>query len=177
MKRRLRPPAALAMVALIGAGCASGSAENGSTGTDTTATTHTTARDKAMKFSACMRDNGVKAFPDPNAAGELTIDAIANGTSLDTDSAAFKHALTACKDLQPPGFTGRRRTPTQQEKALEFARCIRAHGVKDFPDPAQGAPLVDTRRIPSAARPGGMSALNAAMHTCRDFLAGLVKRP
>jgi hypothetical protein len=41
--------------------------------------------------------------------------------------------------------------------------------VPDFPDPTPNGPLVDTNRIPSAATPAGMSALNAAMHTCRDF--------
>ena len=33
MNRKLRPLATLAMVALIGAGCSNGSAENGNTGT------------------------------------------------------------------------------------------------------------------------------------------------
>jgi hypothetical protein len=33
MSRKLRPLAAVAMVALIGAGCPNGSAENGNTGT------------------------------------------------------------------------------------------------------------------------------------------------
>jgi hypothetical protein len=41
--------------------------------------------------------------------------------------------------------------------------------VKDFPDPAPDAPLVDTNRIPSSATEGGMSILNAAMQKCRDF--------
>ncbi|MEA2419469.1 MAG: hypothetical protein QOE60_1675, partial [Thermoleophilaceae bacterium] len=45
------------------------------------------------------------------------------------------------------------------------------HGVKDFPDPANGEPLIDTYRIPSSNRPGGMTILNAATKTCRDLLA------
>jgi hypothetical protein len=166
---RLRAFAALALVALTGAGCGATAASGGHK--------TTTPRAKAMKFSACMRENGVREFPDPDAAGELTIDAIANGTSLDIDSAAFKQALSTCKDLEPPGFTGRKRSPSQQERALRFAQCIRDHGVEDFPDPTPGAPLVDTRRIPSAAQPGGMTVLNAAMRACRDAAAGLVKRP
>jgi hypothetical protein len=163
----LRRPAALAVVALIGAGCADAPAQPESA----------THRSKAMRFSACMRDHGVRQFPDPDAEGELTIDAIANGTSLDTSSAAFARALSACRHLEPPGFTGHERSTQEQDKALRFAQCIRDNGVKDFPDPAKGEPLVDTRRIPSAARPGGMSVLNAAMSQCRDSLAGLVKRP
>jgi hypothetical protein len=170
MTRRL---AGLALVALIGAGCGGAHAPSGGGHTTPAAT----KRGKAMRFSACMRENGVREFPDPDAAGALTIDAIANGTSLDIDSAAFKQALSTCQHLEPPGFTGRKRSAGQQEHALRFAQCIRDHGVKDFPDPTPGEPLVDTRRIPSAARPGGMDVLNAAMRACRDTAAGLVKRP
>jgi hypothetical protein len=130
-----------------------------------------TNRDQAVKFAECMRKNGVKQFPDPDASGDLTIDGVANGSSLDTNSAAFKQAIGACKDLEPPGFTGSKRSPEQQKAALTFAQCIRDNGVKDFPDPAPDAPLVDTNRIPSAARPGGLSILNTAMQKCRDFAA------
>jgi hypothetical protein len=171
--KRLQTLAALAVVALIGAGCSNATGQKGHTGSGKPAT----RRDKAMKFSACMRANGVRAFPDPDASGELTIDAIANGTSLDTGSAVFKQAMSACKDLEPAGFTGRTRTSQQQEKALRFAQCIRDNGVKDFPDPTKGEPLVDTRRIPSTSQPGGMTILNAAMRKCGDYAAGLVKRP
>ena len=57
------------------------------------------------------------------------------------------------------------------EQALKFAECMRDNGVKDFPDPAPDGPLIDTNRIPSAARNGGMSLLNAAMQKCRDIAA------
>ena len=62
-----------------------------------------------MKFAACMRDNGVKEFPDPDASGEMTIDGVVKGSSLDASSPAFEAAIAACKDLQPPGFMGRKR--------------------------------------------------------------------
>jgi hypothetical protein len=142
-------------------------ASTGTGGGNSTATT----REQAVKFSECMRANGVTKFPDPDASGQLTIDAIANGSSLDTNSAAFKQAISACKNLEPPEFTGGRRSPEQQKAALKFAQCIRDNGVKDFPDPAPDGPLVDTNRIPSAARPGGMSILNAAMQKCRGLAA------
>jgi hypothetical protein len=165
MRRRLWPLAVLATVALIGAGCSDEPAENG-TAADTTGA----VRGKGVKFAECMRDNGVAEFPDPDASGELTIDGVLNGSSLDPDAPAWKAAIGACKDLQPPGFTGEGKVSTEQQKTrLEFARCIRENGVKDFPDPVNGQPLVDTNRIPSSAAPGGMSILNAAMQACRDL--------
>jgi hypothetical protein len=165
MTKRLRPLAALAVVVLIGAGCSKAPAHTDSG--DTNAATH----EPALEFAECMRDNGVKEFPDPDASGQLTIDAIANGSSLDTSTAAFKQAISACKDLEPPGFTGHKRNAQEQANALKFAQCIRDNGVKDFPDPTPDAPLIDTNRIPSANSEGGMSILNAAGEKCRDFAA------
>lgn len=166
---RRRPLAALALVALISAGCGAKPPSETGTGPSRTATD----QDKAVKFAECVRENGVAEFPDPDASGELTIDAVANHASLDTDTAAFKQAISACKDLQTPGFTGHKRSAGQQEASLKFAQCIRENGVKDFPDPAPDEPLVDTRRIPSTRGNGGMSILDAAMQTCRGLAEAL----
>jgi hypothetical protein len=164
MNRRRRPLAALAPIAMVAliSGCGS-SAPAGSGGGNnrTTATVQ-----KGVKFAECMRRNGVSQFPDPGASGKLTIDAVANGSSLDTSTPAFKQAVSACKDLEPAGFTGGKRSSRQQQAGLKFAECIREHGVKDFPDPLPNSPLVDTNRIPSSNSPGGMSILHAAMQKC-----------
>jgi hypothetical protein len=171
MKRTLWPLAALAMLAVIVAGCGNGSAGTGDTTATSGGSSAASIHEKAVTFAECMRTNGVSAFPDPDATGALTIDAVANRSSLDTSSAAFEQALSACKDLEPPGFTGHERNAQEQEGALKFAQCIRDNGVKDFPDPAKDQPLIDTRRIPSAATDGGMSILHAAMQKCRDSAA------
>jgi hypothetical protein len=152
---------ALAMLAMTLAGCSN-------TDTGNTAGTRT----NALKFSECMRANGLSAFPDPDASGALTIDGVVNGSSLDPNSAAWKQAMSACKDLEPAGFTGGNGpvTPQQHEARLKFAQCIRDNGVPDFPDPASDtAPLVDTDRIPSAATGSGMIILNAAMRKCASY--------
>jgi len=159
-----RPLTGLALIALIATGC-------GETPTGTVAATETAAaKSKAVRFSECMRRSGVSEFPDPEPSGELTIDGVLNGSGLDSESAAWKQAISACKDLQPSGFTGRKATPKEQDQRLLFAQCIREHGVTDFPDPAPGDPLVDTNKIPSSNRAGGMDVLNAAMQQCSDVL-------
>ena len=175
MNRRRRPLAALALTAIVASiGACGSSTPAGSESPGATSAGANTQ--KAVKFAECMRSNGVSDFPDPSASGKLTIDGVVNGSSLDPDAPAFKQAIGACKSLEPAGFTGSRRSPQQTQAALRFAQCIRENGVKDFPDPANGQPLVDTNRIPSAATAGGMSILNAAMHKCRDFVAALVGR-
>ena len=175
MRRALGPLAALATIALLGAGCSNAASEDGGTGTG--GNENVTHQGKAVKFAECMRDNGVSEFPDPDASGGLTIDAVVNGSSLDPSAPAWKEAIDACKRLQPPGFTGHKRSAQQQEAGLEFAQCIRDNGVKDFPDPAAGEPLVDTNRIPSSAAPGGMDILNAAMQKCGDAAAAAGVQP
>ena len=181
MRRKLWPLAALATVALIGAGCSNGSAENGNTGTGTASSSGTTsstgtasstssgankkltARDKAVKFAECIRAHGVSDFPDPNEKNQFDY-----GVSV--TPAVWNKATTACKDLQPPGTLSGKRTPKQQSASLRFAQCIRDNGVKDFPDPVNGDPLVDTTKIPSTNTANGMTILNAAMRKCGSIL-------
>jgi hypothetical protein len=178
MSRKLWPLAALATVALLGAGCSNGSAENGNTGTGTgsgsgaagsASTTSSgadktlTGHDKAVKFAECMRANGVPHFPDPDPKGDFNF-------GVDVSRDVWLKAIDACKALKPPGALSSKRTPKQQVASLRFAQCVRDNGVKDFPDPVNGEPLIDTYKIPSSNRPGGMTILNAATHKCGSIL-------
>lgn len=43
--------------------------------------------------------------------------------------------------------------------------------MKDFPDPVNGEPLVDTTKIPSTDSEDGMRILNAAMQACRHLVS------
>jgi hypothetical protein len=78
MSRNRRPPAALALIALVplsSAGCGSSAlAETGTGGANNPAAN----AQKAVNFAECMRSNGVSQFPDPNTSGKLTIDELAN---------------------------------------------------------------------------------------------------
>jgi hypothetical protein len=172
----------VAMVAVISAGCG-GTASSGDTstagpagntgtasssGTASSAGTggknDATGREKAVKFSECMRENGYPDFPDPKASGEFP------DFGISVSPAVWKDALAACKELQPPGSFSAHLSTEQLSAALKFAQCIRDNGVKDFPDPVDGEPIVDTTRIPSTDKPGGMDILNAAMQKCGDAL-------
>jgi hypothetical protein len=188
MRRRLWPLAALATVALIGAGCSNGSAENGNTGTATASGSATnsstgtasstssggdkklTARDKAVKFAECIRAHGVSDFPDPDPKNEFQY-----GVSV--SPAVWTKAVSACKDLQPPGTLSGKRSPRQQSTALKFAQCMRDNGVKDFPDPANGDPLIDTTKIPSLGErsPRTDPVFAPAMDKCRAVLAAALR--
>ena len=86
----------------------------------------------AEKYAACIRAHGVPTFPDPNAEGVIT----GTSSSFDPGSPAFRRAQQACRKLLPNGGQA---SPQQiakaQRSALAYSKCMRAHGVKDFPDP------------------------------------------
>lgn len=169
MLRPLAVLAAMALAALLLGACgsngpaASGSSSTGATNSasDTSPGNSTSANvSQAEKFSQCMRTNGINAFPDPNSSGQLTIDGIANGTSIDPNSPAFQQALTACKSLEPAGFMGTQRTPAQQAAALKFAQCMRDNGITSFPDPTPTGPIIGV----SGAR--SIPGFEAALQKC-----------
>ena len=84
---RTRLLGAFALVALLGAGCSSGAADDVDVGAGNGAAA---VHEQAVAFATCMRGHGVVEFPDPEPSGELTIDAIANGSSVDAGSATFE---------------------------------------------------------------------------------------
>lgn len=51
-----------------------------------------------IPYSACMRSHGITNFPDPDARGNLRIPA-----NIDTRSARYKAAVTACQREQSAG--------------------------------------------------------------------------
>ena len=189
MSRRLRPLVALGLAGLVGlisAGCGSNApSESGTAGGTGTAgssrtagssgtadssgtaggggTTRLTAQEKAVKFAECMRGNGVPHFPDPDSKGEMNF-------GVDVSRDVWLKAVDACKALKPPGALSSKRSPKEQSASLRFAQCVRDHGVKDFPDPVNGQPVIDTYKIPSSSKPGGMTILNAATHKCGGIL-------
>jgi hypothetical protein len=116
-----------------------------------------------------MRTHGEPEFPEPEN-GHLNLK-VTKGGPLDPSSQQFKSAQAACKSLAPAGLAaGSAQSPTQQNAALQFANCMRSHGVPNFPDPqANGGFLVK----------GGAEGVNpnspqfqSAMQSCRSLLPG-----
>jgi hypothetical protein len=87
-----------------------------------------------LAFSRCMRSHGVPNFPDPNSSGALPKRQI---DQLAATSPQFPPAHRACEHLLP---NGGQPTQTQVQQAWNdmrnFARCMRSHGVPNWPDPA-----------------------------------------
>ncbi|HVX44041.1 MAG TPA: hypothetical protein VHC49_09140 [Mycobacteriales bacterium] len=99
----------------------------------------------ALAYSQCMRSHGIKDFPDPDSNGELKVNA-GPGSDLNGDDPKYQAADTACKPLLP----NQGKPPANLKAAnLKYARCMRKHGIADFPDPKPDGTLQ------IQAQPGG----------------------
>jgi hypothetical protein len=96
----------------------------------TTGANHPPAHDP-QAFSACMRSHGVPTFPDPDSSGTIQVP-----SSIDDRVPTVRAAYRACRNLAPSesAITGQGDVLTQ-DRLLAFAKCMRSHGVPNFPDP------------------------------------------
>ena len=79
-----------------------------------------------------MRAHGVTNFPDPDG-GDGGINFA--GTRINPDSPTFKSAQARCFELMPDGDPKTNASEQQITRALETTKCMRDHGVPNFPDP------------------------------------------
>lgn len=129
---------AIAAVPVLAAGCGSGggSPQVANLSTSTTSTQSSTTpivprSGSFQRFVTCMQQHGVKAQLAPHGHGI----SISGGPK---DGANMQRAQTACQKYLPGGAPPPL-TPAQvadRAKAmLAFAKCMRKHGVPNFPDP------------------------------------------
>ena len=93
-----------------------------------------------LAYSQCMRAHGLADFPDPQTQADGSVTRhieVLQGSDLDPGTPRFQAAQKACQSLVPAPQSGQR---TQQQaqaeaRALQYAQCMRAHGVPTFPDP------------------------------------------
>ena len=99
-----------------------------------------------VRFAQCIRAHGVPSFPDPGSNGQGGIQIqqsrrSGSGASTEVNGVAvngpaFRNAMQACRGYLPNG--GRptaAETAKLRSQALAMSRCMRSHGVPNFPDP------------------------------------------
>jgi hypothetical protein len=130
-----RSPLLLAAVGAALALGACGSSDDGGGGSPGGASQRDKAFEGALKFSRCMREHGID-MPDPERVGTGGIK-ISGGKGMNPNDPKTKAAQKACQKYMKIGG-GETVDPAKraklQEAALNFARCMREHGV-DMPDP------------------------------------------
>ena len=120
----------------------------------------------AVRFSDCMRSRGVPDFPDLSVGGGPMGEQLAR-SGVDLNTPAFQSAMNACRALAPAAKAALGPTFGESKAMMvAFARCMRAHGLKTFPDPtvssatqASGAPQPSGAAM-SYSGPGGSVTLD-----------------
>jgi hypothetical protein len=154
--QRAWPPAARSAAAIIGSAClallaaaCAGSpgshvAQVGTTATQSSTSTSPTAASArqygGLAFSQCMRSHGVSQFPDPASGGAIPKVSL---QQLGVGSSQFQAAQSTCGYLLQP--TNAQVVQTLSGM-LDFARCMRSHGARGWPDPttdSDGQPVFD----------------------------------
>ena len=154
----------------------------GSSAQDSGATNRATTSGSPVAFSRCMRANGVPSFPDPQGGG-IRIEAKVNPGSgqaisvngVPVNAPAFQAAQRRCQKSAP---IGGRPSAAQLARlragALAMARCMRAHGVANFPDPTvrtgPGGFGIGVRIGPGAGNDPSSPAFAAAAKLCKPLM-------
>jgi hypothetical protein len=144
-----RPAATLplALVAAIAIAACGGSSPSGSSAASITKA--------GLEAAACMRTHGVPDFPDPGSGkagssgntgntgsggqitvppGQIDVDGHILSEPSETVAAAYKKCEKYAVPAQgPPVSTAQ--LARLKAGALAYAKCVRAHGVANFPDP------------------------------------------
>lgn len=98
--------------------------------------TVSSAAGQGVAYADCMRSHGVSGFQDPSAGGGVALP-----STINQQSPSYQTAEQTCAKLQP-GPTGG--PPKASERArilgVKFSRCMRRHGLPDFPDPSLSIP-------------------------------------
>jgi hypothetical protein len=151
--------AAIVSIAMLTSGCGGG-ASAGSSASPSPASTQA----KLIAWAQCMRTHGVPNFPDPNSHG------VFNGNVANPQSAQVQSAQRACKSLQPNIGQSGQGQAQRAAQALRFSKCMRAHGVPNYPDPNSSGNFHISRS--SGINPQSPT-FQSAQRVCQSIMPGL----
>jgi hypothetical protein len=148
------------LVVVLLAGC---SASGGSGAATTTTSGQQAAAAVLREFVRCARANGMPNLPDLrlDSNGQVSIPP---GTPEPPKS--VERACRSIWERLPASASGEQgRSPADVQALLGYARCIREHGIADFPDPAADGRFP----LPQSLRGGKTPRFVQAMRACRQL--------
>jgi hypothetical protein len=198
--RRAWPLAARAAAAIIGtaalallAAACNGSPSSAGSGGSSNAG-GSASSPSAVAYSQCIRSHGVPDFPDPPSSGVVPK---GSAQQLGVSTSQLQAAQTACQDLYPNGggsggvltkdslgqceMTGDCPQAVVQQALnvlRKYARCMRAHGVPNWPDPtidSEGRPGVNL--VPMTGTNWNSPQISNKMQECHHVMPGGVPIP
>lgn len=165
---RLLAAGALVAIAAMAAACGGGSSKASSSAGSQGTSNADASQSSGVAYAQCMRSHGVQNFPDNaiqvNASGGVMYD-LPQGVSNQPD---FQSASQACRSKLPQGANGGGSSGNTQAD-LNFANCMRSHGVANFPEPNAQGRFTFTGGSGSGLNPNSPT-FKSAMQTCRKDL-------
>jgi hypothetical protein len=157
--------AAVAMTAL--AGCGGGPRSHTQPSASPSVNGHATALD----LSKCMRGNGYPNFPDPvqDDEGAWTIPEV---PGLPTSTTVCDLLWRSFKQYDQD----RRRSLLDMPKRRDYAKCMREHGVPDFPDPDEDGNFDLPDRVRQAVT-NNDPTVRAARTACEKYAPPVAPKP
>lgn len=123
---------AAALVAACGGSPASSSAAQGASGSPAASGSSAGSTYRSdLAYAACIRRHGVPNYPDPKPNGAFDVTANPNDPLLQAAQRDCANLLPAGQQQQTTGHF----TPQQVAQLLTYAKCMRSHGILNFPDP------------------------------------------
>jgi hypothetical protein len=161
---------ALAAVSVALAACGSSNA-NSSSATGGAQGTVNSKVASMLAFASCMRSHGVPNFPDTPNRGGLTIEITPQSASVNgiqVNAPAFQAAMRNCRADLPNGGNPGPLSASMRAAALRFSRCMREHGLSNFPDPtfSSGGEI----QLRGAGIDHNSPAFKAAQATCGTII-------
>jgi hypothetical protein len=147
--------------------------KNGGRGSGDTTTTQPTGNATRLldEWAACMRRHGDSGQADPTIDANDDIDITWNPATTGGIYGTYKGGQgnsgpgQYCRSYLNAAQTalgGNQQHPPDQATLLKFSECMRANGIADFPDPANGTLVLNMRGANSDLSPTNPAFQNAA---------------
>jgi hypothetical protein len=160
---------AAALTVTGSAGCSAIGGGGNAAGTRTPAAhSSSTSPEAFRRAAACMRAHGVPNFPDPTQDPQTGQWELAGGRA----GKPPRSAMTACRSLlsRLPEAKGRQElkplTAAEMAKAKQWAKCMREHGLPDFPSDPD---LNGTFALPQRYAQLGKTGLRTQLEACHKY--------
>jgi hypothetical protein len=147
--------AAAVLLAVTAAGCGGSSHPSGST-------THPPSPAAAWhQVVLCARAHGMPGLQDPriDSTGKAIFP---NGLNIPPET---RRACQRLVDRLVPNAQEHAPTPAQMAGLIRFARCMRSHGIADWPDPRPDGSFLPDTRIANSLK----SAFRSQLTACERF--------
>ena len=187
--RRAWPPIARTVTAVIAtvalallAACSSSLSSAGSGGSTAGGSAGSPS---AIAYSACIRSQGVPTYPDPDSSGQLPK---GDAQQFGVSTSQYQAAQQACQHLLPTGGSLHQQeyqcmqnsdcpqALVQQMLAADrkLARCMRSHGVPNFPDPTtdSNGPVFNITNAGISDAASHTSQFEATLTECGRLVGG-----